>query len=339
MPISASSRGLEVQTEPTELCAVWTMNHAAGCSDASSAFMDTRDQRVPIAHPVFLAGCVELPFAFACIYQAGLTKAELVTHTFLHHLCDIDFSGGRHIRADDVVQTRVTLPRVEQKRSGVHTGTRYRHYSQGGEYLCSGYFGGCLAGLNLADSDADASTTLAAAATTAAEAPADVPTRLDFSSLPAHPDFAEQLPLAMSPTAAHVWDACIRNPRVPKATSSDINVHTNWGYAVRAGLPARTANGLSVLALAVSALVARHAPDRPDLVRRVCCRFSHPVYLERDVVHLKLHVEPRRDLDTNAAATTLFFKVSLQKCGTVVLDDAALVLADDDTTIAPVASL
>ena len=36
--------------------------------------------------------------------------------------------------------------------------------------------------------------------------------------------------LLVSAAQAHLWDACIRDPRNAKAASSDINVHTNMSF-------------------------------------------------------------------------------------------------------------
>ena len=34
-----------------------------------------------------------------------------------------------------------------------------------------------------------------------------------------------EVPLVVGPNMAHIWDACIRNPRVPKARSSGMEKH------------------------------------------------------------------------------------------------------------------
>jgi len=304
MPLLESAQGRPLEgVEPilTELSEVWGMNFAAACDDVSDAFMDTTNDNVPLVHPVFLAGCVEVVGAFASIYGAGMTKDEIKKNTFLHHFCDMSFK--RHFRANEKVRTKIELVRVKQKKSGIYTGTQFKHFDEKGVLVGTGYFGGVVDGMKGADSER--ATTLEV-----------VPERVDFSEV----SFTKSILFTLSPAAAHVWDACIRNPRVPKAKSSDINVHTNVGLAKKAGLRARTMNGLSLLAKVVSRLLAIYFGE-PERIKRIWCMFSAPVFLEQEDVH----VEVRFGTLTTTSELTVVFEVVLLQEGTTVLKNGGIV--------------
>ena len=82
--------------------------------------------------------------------------------------------------------------------------------------------------------------------------------------------------------------ACsIRNPVMLKAKSSDMNVHTNVDFAQKAGLQARTLNGLCVLCLCAAEICACFANCHSTrMMREVACTFVAPVFLAYEEVQL-----------------------------------------------------
>ncbi|GBG28864.1 Hypothetical Protein FCC1311_050852 [Hondaea fermentalgiana] len=308
MPLFESAQGQPLaglKTVETELSPVWTMNFAASCDDVADAFMDTTDDRTPLVHPVFMPACVEVVSAFASLYAAGVTKEEITKHTFLHHFCDTTFE--RPMLASGQVRTETALVRVEQKRKGVFTGTKFSHYDADNILISTGYFGGVVDGLQGAD---------AAKATTVAE----VPGRIDFPPADA---FDETEIIDIPPTAAHIFDACIRNPRKLKSKNSDINVHTSIGFAKKAGLLARTMNGLGVLGRVVSLLLKTRCNDDPTLLRRMCCTFSSPLFLRKEVVPLLVRIADRV---TKEHGRVIFFQVFIKSNMQKILSNGALIL-------------
>lgn len=322
MPLTRSAQGLRVADARTDVCAVWSMNFAAGCQDATAAFVGTGAEYDGLekelkVHPLFLAACVEVMLAFASVYKAGLTKEELVRHTLLHHFTDIEFVASPFakgatvrksvLRPDETILTETTLAYVSEKRSGVHTGTAFVHKDEMGHVLAKGYFGGVLDRLKCVDSKA-------------AEHKEYIPTRI-------HVDFKSRLAsditticLKIPNTAAHIWDSCIRNPYVPRAKSSAINVHTNIFLAKKAGLPHRTMNGLGVLGIAVSQIIKVCLLGQPELIRRIACTFSNPLYLDQSQETVLVYLDVVR-VDEN----TIWFQVKNAK-GKLVLSNGAMLL-------------
>lgn len=103
---------------------------------------------------------------------------------------------------------------------------------------------------------------------------------------------------------AHIFDGCIRDPRNVKARSADINTHTNIGYALKAGLPGRTLNGMCLLMFVLPAVMRAAAAatrgadfgarkgGRGSYMRlhRIGCTFSSPVILKYTAVPLVVHI-------------------------------------------------
>jgi hypothetical protein len=72
-----------------------------------------------------------------------------------------------------------------------------------------------------------------------------------------------------------------------KAKSSDMNVHTNVDFAQKAGLQARTLNGLCVLCLCAAEICAGFTNCHSTrMMREVACTFVAPVFLAYEEVQL-----------------------------------------------------
>lgn len=281
MPLRSS----EVSTVPkespltTNACLTWAMNFAAGCDAIRPCFLDNTAERRPLVHPLFLSGCVEIVGAWGCVYAAGVTKAEVIKSTFVHHTLDCIMSEPMF--ADDVVHTDVTLAGVGQRRSGGHFVAHFEHRRvRGGtansQMLGQSWVGGVLLGLAPVGEELYS---------------CQPPERLNVMKTA---DALEVVaPLVLSCREAHLWDACIRDPRRPKAKSADINPHTNVDFARRAGLDARNLNGLCVLAHALSVileLIGVRQFEAWPMLRRIACTFASPVFIDYEPVHLDVHV-------------------------------------------------
>lgn len=252
----------------THAALTWTMNFAAGCRELIPLFADNTCGRIPSVHPMFLASCSEIIGAWGCLYAAGVTKPEVVKHTFVHWKFDSIFH--RPLLADDTVTTKITLVGVGNRRSGGHFSAKFVHRDLMG-VIGESWWDGIVLGL----------------AAQGADRYIDQPPPLLRVSKPHNAN--KSVSLIVTAAQAHVWDACVRNPRKLKSKSADINVHTNVAYAVKAGLPARTLNGLCVLSLALSKLLETIGhPDAWNAVQRVTCTFGAPVFIRYDPVSLRV---------------------------------------------------
>ena len=113
--------------------------------------------------------------------------------------------------------------------------------------------------------------------------------------------------------AAHTYTECARiwNP-----------IHTDRAIARAAGLPDIILHGTATLAYGVSAVVARAAGNRPELVRRIACRFSAMVQLPSTIT---VRIWPGNL--TTGGHTTVPFEV-LNVDGDAAVKNALVVLGD-----------
>eukprot|EP01065_Artemidia_motanka_P007823 TRINITY_DN13915_c0_g1_i1.p1 TRINITY_DN13915_c0_g1~~TRINITY_DN13915_c0_g1_i1.p1 ORF type:complete len:333 (+),score=68.99 TRINITY_DN13915_c0_g1_i1:57-1001(+) len=295
--LGAVPRQSPLRTEPLR---VWTMNFAAACGAADPRYWEAigdaegRVDGQPAVHPIFLPACTEVVAFWAGIYATGVSKKEAVKFPLVHATFDTTFSSP--LKAGSTVQTAVDVVGVGQRRSGAHVMVRCSS-SVGGVPVAVSHWGGLLVGMK--------------------DGPADsYPAQLQAAPIPPRPaaDATHSIAAHLPPSAAHIWDACVRDPRKPKAANSDINVHTHLGYARAGALPHRTANGLTTLAYALGPIMSRLDPEGAAAVRRISCKFSRPVYLQYDDVHLRVSAWCQRE------QSRAWFEVRLED-GTLVLRD------------------
>jgi acyl dehydratase len=259
--------------------------------------------------------------AWAALYSTGFTKPEVIKHTFVHHTYDACFY--RAVPTGTTLQTNVVLTGVGPHRprgggttpSGARFTTAFTtHEADSGVLVGDSWWGGVVLGLPPLNNHA---AMLAGRAQPPKRPPAPPPPPL--LSPPLYPASTSVMVAA---GLAHLFDSCIRDPRQPKAASSDINPHTNMQYAAAAGLGGRTLNGMCLLAYvlpsvheaAVAAVDVGWVLDAgkvkgggcsssTELVR-IGCTFSAPVQLHFEPVALTLTILAVRVLPPIAPAHT-----------------------------------
>ena len=108
-----------------------------------------------------------------------------------------------------------------------------------------------------------------------------------------------------------------------KAKSSDMNVHTNVDFAQKAGLQARTLNGLCVLCLCAAEICAGFTNCHSTrMMREVACTFVAPAFLAYEEVQL---VIAGTHVDHPDGRTEFKFSVSLPGAAMDVLRAVHLV--------------
>ena len=309
MPLSAKNVGVHPPQSPllTRAVLTWSMNFSAAANPPDEplnpAYFDNSDSAAatPVLHPLFMASAREVVGAWAALYAAGATKEEVIKHTFVHHTYDALFY--RNVQAGSTLQTAVTLAGVGPHSSG---GTHFLtalettlHPSDAcgsssgrrgaGGLVGRSWWGGVVLGLGPADGDAKYMHGSECAA------PPPRPAKKPLQSVQKHR-------IAVPPGQAHIFDGCIRDPRNIKATSADINPHTNIDFALKAGLQGRTLNGMCLLAfvlpavlrVAAGAAAGCSSSTQPDhgrtRLQRIGCTFSNPVVLEYTAVDLDVHI-------------------------------------------------
>lgn len=249
MVISTSLVGMTVASIDHDVDERWTMAYAASLDDHLPAYFDTTRPEGIVAHPVF-AVCPEWPVIVASRTQTtrhGVTEAEVLTSIHATH----DTTIHRLVRPGDRLTTSMELVGMEQIRPGAKSTMRLRTVDASGEPVATTTQDGIyLAQQCTGDPMPD----------------------------PARPEplMAERqgesisVSVSVAAGAAHTYTECARiwNP-----------IHTNKAVALASGLPDIILHGTANLAHGVSAVVAHRADSRPELVRRISCRFAAMVQL------------------------------------------------------------
>eukprot|EP00510_Aplanochytrium_minuta_P005434 CAMPEP_0184015228 /NCGR_PEP_ID=MMETSP0954-20121128/6174_1 /TAXON_ID=627963 /ORGANISM="Aplanochytrium sp, Strain PBS07" /LENGTH=296 /DNA_ID=CAMNT_0026295949 /DNA_START=41 /DNA_END=928 /DNA_ORIENTATION=- len=284
------------------------MNFAAGCTAGLSLcpdFFDNRNGEVPKVHPAFLPSCTEIVGVFASIYHSGYTREEMIENTLAHQYCDVVFSKETEFFSGDEFETSFKMISAVQKKSGISIVTKFSHTKHRGSdsnLIAEGYFGGVLLGATLEGKDTSIGS---------------VPNRPQWNN---SEGYEKSTTLVLPSNAAHVWDACIRNTRVPKAKSSDINVHTNLALAEKAGFKSRTFTGLCLLANVMTLLLSISSTSafssKFTKLERYGCRFSKPVMAMFDEICLDIQYS----LHVHESKLTIFFQVIQETDGAAIKD-------------------
>eukprot|EP01062_Namystynia_karyoxenos_P062691 TRINITY_DN55560_c0_g1_i1.p1 TRINITY_DN55560_c0_g1~~TRINITY_DN55560_c0_g1_i1.p1 ORF type:complete len:329 (+),score=83.17 TRINITY_DN55560_c0_g1_i1:73-1059(+) len=277
MPVQDHALGCVPRISPikTHALRVWTMNFAAACGEARPEYWEAAadaegrvDGQVAV-HPLFLSSTAEILGFWGGVYGAGFTKSEVTRFPLVHAAIDTTFAAPLTSGAE--VESRVDVVGLGRRRSGTHIVVRVRS-AAAGRPVATSHWDGVLVGHR--DSGAAGG----------------YPRELQAPAVPQQPPAGAVVEVERSfslpATCAHVWDACVRDPRVPKSAAADINVHTHVGYARAGRLKHRTANGLTTLAFALRPLLALMRPGAR--LARVACAFGAPVFLQYDSVPLRL---------------------------------------------------
>ena len=297
MPLDASLVGIEPKQSPliTNAILTWSMNYVA-CAVPTyipmekKYFDNTNDAKPPPLHPLFVASVQEVIGAWAALYASGMSKLEVIKHSFVHYTYDaIFYDSGL---AGDFLQTKVHLVGIGNRRSGGHFLTSNVTSNQKNNLISKSWWGGVVLGLNSIDS-----------VEKYLEHPPQRPTIIVEPSnnnnifLQSN-SYDIDIPAAQ----AHLFDGCIRDPRKTKAPSSDINTHTNLDFALKGGLPGRTLNGMCLLSFVIGFLSHKMKQnvsikmknitnlDEINLtLKQVGVTFGAPVVL--DLVSISVHVD------------------------------------------------
>ncbi|HZO81476.1 MAG TPA: MaoC/PaaZ C-terminal domain-containing protein [Candidatus Binataceae bacterium] len=251
MPLDSSLVGTTVGPVEAEVDARWAMAYAAGIEDYLPCYLDTRRPHGIVTHPVFPV-CFEWPATYALsarLRQSSLAPAEAARGVHATY----DLTLHRPIRPPERLTTMLTLAGVQRLRPGAYQLMRFETVDAGGRPVCTTWYGSIYRGVEVAGPDRPAVDT-----------PALPPAGLAGDTPRA------EIPLAISPGAAHVYTECARiwNP-----------VHTDAAVAAAAGLPAIILHGTATMAMAVSKIVTAEAACNPERVRRVRGRFAAMVLM------------------------------------------------------------
>jgi len=227
----------------------WTMAYAAALDDYLPSYFDTTRPEGLVAHPVF-AVCPEWPVIVASrdgSLAQGVTVAEVLTSVHATH----DTTIHRLIRPGDVLTTSLETVGLVQIKPGAKSTTRLVTVD--------------AAGLPVATTTQDG--IYLAQSSSGEDIPdPDAPPPMEAERVGAPLEVA----VSVAQGAAHTYTECARiwNP-----------IHTDKAVALASGLPDIILHGTANLAHGVSAVIKHRAGDRPELVRRISCRFAAMVRL------------------------------------------------------------
>ncbi len=250
MAVTAALLDMNVDPVVHDVDERWTMAYAAGLGDRSDHYFDTTGANGVVAHPLF-AVCPEweaIVRSRALSEEFGMAHAEVLTGVHATH----DLTIHRLIRPGDRLTTHLSIVAITEISPGARVTTRLTTIDAHGATVATTtqhaiYLGTPTDGTEHADPSP--------------------PTEIDGTERRGTP-VTTTVDLAAG--AAHVYTECARiwNP-----------IHTDRAVARAAGLPDIILHGTATLALGVSAVISDRADGDPDLVRRICGRFSAMVEL------------------------------------------------------------
>ncbi|MFT4987629.1 MAG: acyl dehydratase [Acidimicrobiales bacterium] len=249
MVISTSLVGMTVDNIEHDVDERWTMAYAAALGDHLPDYFDTTRPTGVVAHPLF-AVCPEWPVIVASrshTSEFGVTPAEVLTSIHATH----DTTIHRLVRPGDRLQTSLELVGLEQIGPGAKSTMRIQTVDANSAPVATTTQDGIYLGQqSIGDALPDTG-------------------RPDPLLVERHGDPVE-IDILIAAGAAHTYTECARiwNP-----------IHTDKAVALASGLPDIILHGTANLAHGVTAVVAQRAQRRPELVRRISCRFAAMVRL------------------------------------------------------------
>ncbi len=250
MAIPTTLAGTGVEPMVHEVDERWTMAYAASLGDTLPEYFDTTTAHGVVAHPLF-AVCPEWPVLVSGrrrSEEAGISPAEVQTSVHATH----DVTIHRLVRPGDVLTTTLETAGVINIKPGAMSTSRLETTDAEGLPVASTTQNGIYLGIPAEGPDAP---------------DPDPPRPIEATERIGQPD---SYTVDLSAGAAHTYTECARiwNP-----------IHTDKAVALAAGLPDIILHGTANLAYGVSAVVAHRAGGRPELVRRLSCRFAAMVLL------------------------------------------------------------
>lgn len=250
MAIPTAMVGMKVDPIEHQVDERWTMAYAASLGDYRPEYLDTTRPEGVVAHPVFPV-CPEWPVIVESrnrSIEMGIPHAEVLTSVHATH----DMTIHRLVVPGDRLSTSLEVVGLVQKSPGAMSSTRLTTVDADGQPVTTTTQAGIYLGVP-------------------AEGP-DVPDPTAPQPIEAVERLGDPLEVAVpvGAGAAHTYTECARiwNP-----------IHTDKAVALAAGLPDIILHGTANLAHGVSAVVDHRAGGRPELIRRVTCRFAAMVLL------------------------------------------------------------
>jgi len=293
MAIPTALVGMSVEALEHRIDERWTMAYAASLDDHRPEYFDTTRPDGVVAHPLFSV-CPEWPVIVSSrslSEKLGIPLSEVITSVHATH----DVVVHRLIEPGDVLTTSLEIVGLVDKKPGAMSSTRLETVDAEGEPVATTTQAGIYLGVPVDGDDVpDPDPPLPVAGAERVGEPTEV--RVDVAA-----------------GAAHTYTECARiwNP-----------IHTDKAVALDAGLPDLILHGTANLAHGVSAVVDHAAGGRPDLVRRISCRFAAMVLMPST---LTVRMWPAND--TGDGAATVPFEV-VNQTGDPAVANGLIVVAE-----------
>ncbi|MGE0484099.1 MAG: MaoC/PaaZ C-terminal domain-containing protein [Gammaproteobacteria bacterium] len=220
----------------------WAMAYAASLGDTGACYLDNRDGRALVTHPVFPV-CPEWPALVDSLVANDVDMRRTVHASHDLHLLAPLTPPARLV-------TRATIIGVEQRRPGIYLGWRFDTTDGDGQLLSRTWQGNLFLGETLHG------------------APRWLESPPAWPGAPFEP--VQRATIEVPANLSHVYTECARiwNP-----------IHTDAAVAAASGIGPPLLHGTASLALAVSRVVEDVLDGEPQRVRRLGGRFRAPVLL------------------------------------------------------------
>lgn len=248
--IQINSEAVGLQSKPCDVTLTWrqTMNFAAGIEDANPHYFDDEREDGLVAPPLISVALTwPLSERFAEFWGDAVSPAVLLRQVhYTEHL-----QWFRPMSPGDTLHIQGEIVAITPRRSGTYMVVCYRATSDAGETVFEEHSGVVLRDV--------ACTDAGRASKPLPEAPGPPP-----ASAPLW-----QKRRAVSPLAAHVYDACA-NIVFP--------IHTSIRFAHAFGLPGTLLQGTATLAMAATELLNAEAGGDPARLQTLGGKFTGNVF-------------------------------------------------------------
>ena len=240
------------------------MAYAAALDDLMPCYMDTREPRRLLAHPMFPV-CFEWPVVIG-MRQAFESGAFTLDESRRGVHATHDVTIHRAIRPPEKLTTRATIVAIERRKPGAYQLTRLETRDESGAPVCTSMYGSIYRGVDVIGDDKPLT------------AHSNLPNMRQSVERP-----CSEAKVHVAGGLAHTYTECaqIWNP-----------IHTDIAVARAAGLPALILHGTATLALAVSRIVHSEAGGDPSRITRIAGRFTGMVLMPSDITVRVLAREP-----------------------------------------------
>lgn len=313
MPINTNTIGLCGNVSPieTKLTKTWIINFAAGSipylNNHNFIGDGSNDPNLNVI-PVFLSSCIEVIGAWSCLYKTGLSKKEVIKTTFVHYKFDAEFFDILTLSDEINSECKLVGIGLRENKKNVEFITKFTHTNPNNNKLfCKSWWHGVVLTKEIEGENKYLENELPK----------------ERYKIKKNDKIINKINFIIKSNQAHIHDSVVRNPRIPKKKSSDINTHTDLYYAKSAGLQTRNLNGLVILNFSIFHILEYYNINyNGKTIKRIGCDFIASSFIDLDDINYTINIIK---INNN---NEIIFNVLDLNINKIVLNNGLLIIND-----------